>query len=196
VQQTVLASGLVLLVSEEHTLPVVTLKLLLDAGSREIPPGKKAWRVSQRTGSSSARREFSRDVQRGTGRHGRISRCRAGRDYITLSLQVVAKDLDHGFNLFMEAITQPTFPDKELRKEVQQTLAAIQAAESNPKRWPKGLRSGALSEEPLCAPGGRNRESLPRLSARMCADSTGPLSTQRRRSRRRGGCDPDSCRAS
>ncbi|MBP1726401.1 MAG: peptidase domain protein, partial [Deltaproteobacteria bacterium] len=37
VQRTVLPNGLVLLVSEEHSLPVVTLKLLLDAGSRRDP---------------------------------------------------------------------------------------------------------------------------------------------------------------
>src|SRR5208283_4512964 len=39
VQRTVLDNGLVLLVSEEHSLPFLTFQLLIRTGSKDDPPG-------------------------------------------------------------------------------------------------------------------------------------------------------------
>jgi zinc protease len=57
----------------------------------------------------------------------------SGRDYATLSLKVLKKDLDKGFNLFMGALAQPTFPEEEIRREIEKVLAAIQSAEDQPE---------------------------------------------------------------
>jgi len=167
VQRTVLSSGLVLLVSEEHTLPVITFKLLLDAGSRRDPSGKEGLASLTANGLllGTARRsaeEFNEELDS----MGASLDAGAGRDYVTLSLQVVTKDLDHGFDLFMEALTQPTFPEKELRKEVQQTLAAIQAAEEQPEEVAeKAFDRVLFLKSPYAHPVEGTRESLPRLSA-------------------------------
>jgi len=40
VERIVLPNGLVLLISEEHSLPFVTLQLILDSGAWRDPPGK------------------------------------------------------------------------------------------------------------------------------------------------------------
>jgi predicted Zn-dependent peptidase len=41
VERVVLANRLVLLVSEDHFLPFVTLQFLTDSGARRDPPGKE-----------------------------------------------------------------------------------------------------------------------------------------------------------
>src|SRR4030043_1276474 len=41
IQRTVLSNRLVLLVCEEHSLPFVTLQLLIDSGSRKDTPGQE-----------------------------------------------------------------------------------------------------------------------------------------------------------
>jgi zinc protease len=166
VQRTVLPNGLVLLVSEEHSLPVVTLKLLVDAGSRRDPSG--------RDGLASLTAEA---LPLGTAKHsaaalneeldfmGASLDSGAGRDYAVLSLRVLTKDLDRGFNLFMETLTQPNFPEKELRKEVQRTLAAIQAAEDQPEEVAEKAFDGALFlKSPYAHPVEGTMESLPRIS--------------------------------
>ena len=41
VQRMVLPNKIVLLISEEHSLPFITLQLLVDSGSRKDPSGKE-----------------------------------------------------------------------------------------------------------------------------------------------------------
>ena len=167
VQRTVLPNGLVLLVSEEHSLPVVTLKLLLDAGSRRDPAGKEGLASLTANGLllGTVRRSaeaFNEELDS----MGASLDAGAGRDYITLSLRVLTKDLDHGFDLFMEALTQSTFPDKELRKEVQRTVAAIQAADEQPEEVAeKAFDRVLFLKSPYAHPVEGTRESLPRISA-------------------------------
>jgi len=167
VQRTVLPHGLVLLVSEEHSLPVVTVKLLVDAGSRRDPAGKEGLASLTANGLllGTPRRSaeaFNEELDSmGASLDGS-----AGRDYATLSLQVLTKDLDRGFNLFMEALTEPTFPEKELRKESQQTLAAIQAAEDQPEEVAEKAFDRALFQKsPYAHPVEGTAESVPRIGA-------------------------------
>jgi zinc protease len=56
----------------------------------------------------------------------------SGRDYATLTLRVLKKDLDKGLDLFMDVLTQPTFAEEEIKREVEKTLAAIQSEEDQP----------------------------------------------------------------
>lgn len=41
IERLVLPNGLVVLVSEEHSLPLVVFQMITDAGSRQDPPGKE-----------------------------------------------------------------------------------------------------------------------------------------------------------
>jgi len=72
------------------------------------------------------------------------------RDTTVLGLRVLKNDLDIGFDLLMEAITQPIFPEEEIQREVEKTLAAIQSAEERPgvaarKAFYEGLFSEKLA---------------------------------------------------
>jgi zinc protease len=134
VQRLVLPNQLVLLVSEEHSLPFVTLQVLIDAGSWRDPPGEeglasltaKGLLLGTSTHTATAMQE-ELDFM------GASLNAAARKDYATLNLQVLKKDLDRGLELLMEVLTQPIFPDDEVHREVEKTLATIQAEEDQPE---------------------------------------------------------------
>jgi len=89
----------------------------------------------------------------------------SGRDSATLSLQVLKKDLDKGWDLFMEALTQPTFPEEEIKREVEKTLAAIQSAEDQPDEVAeKEFQRALFLNSPYGHPVEGTKESLPRIT--------------------------------
>jgi zinc protease len=133
VQRTVLPNQLVLLISEEHSLPFVTLHLLVDAGAWRDPPGEEGLAsltakglllgTSTHTGAA---------LQEELDFMGASLSAAARKDYATFNLQVLKKDLDRGLELLMDVLTQPIFPDDELHREVEKTLATMQAEEDQP----------------------------------------------------------------
>ncbi len=134
VQRTVLSNHLILLASEEHSLPFITLQLLIDSGSRRDPSGEEGLAYLTAKG-----------LLHGTSKHtinqineeldfmGASLSSSTGRDYATVGLRVLKKDLDKGLDLFMEVLSQPIFPEEEIHREVEKTLAAIQSEEDRPE---------------------------------------------------------------
>jgi zinc protease len=166
VQKTILPNQLVVLYCGERSLPFVTFQLLIDAGSSRDP--SKEGGLSHMTANG---------LLMGTPRHplatlneeldfmGASLNASSGRDYATLSLRVLKKDLDKGFDLFMEVLTQPTFPEVEIRREVERTLATIQSAEDQPE-WvaEKEFQKVLFLEGPYRHPVEGTKESLPRIT--------------------------------
>jgi len=134
VQKIVLSNGLVLLFSEDHTLPFVTLQLLIDCGARRDPPGEEG--LSHLTaralplGTTAGR--TSSDINEELDSMGASLAASSGRDYTTVNFRSLKKDLDKGLHLFTEVITGAAFPRKEIEQEVKKTLAAIQSSEDQP----------------------------------------------------------------
>lgn len=172
VQRTILPNQLVLLVSEEHSLPLVTLQLLVDAGSWRDPQGKEGLAYVTANG-----------LLLGTSKHratvlnelldfiGASLDASGGRDYATLSLQILKKDLDQGLDLFLEALTQPTFPEEEIRREIEKTLGSIQAAEDQPTAVAtKAFQKALFPSGPYDHPVEGTRDSLPKLSRELLVD--------------------------
>ena len=89
----------------------------------------------------------------------------SGRDYATLSLRVLKKDLDKGLDLFMEVLTQPIFPEEEIKREVEKTLAAIQSGEDQPEEVAeKAFLKTLFLSSPYGHPVEGTKESVPRLT--------------------------------
>lgn len=166
VERMVLSNRLVLLVSEEHSLASVTCRLLIDGGSRRDPAGKGG--LANLTARGLLQGTAGRDAgafNRALDSIGASLNASVHRDYATLSMRVLKKDLDHGISLFMEALTQPVFPAEEIEREVQRTLAAIQTAEENPARVAaKTFRSTLFRAGPYAHPVEGTRESVSGLT--------------------------------
>jgi zinc protease len=166
VQRMTLSNQMVLLISEEHSLPFVTLQLLIDAGSRRDSTGKEgeAYLTAKGLLLGTAKRS-EKAINEELDFMGALLNPSPGRDYATLRLRVLKKDLEKGFDLFMEVLTQPTFPQEEVKREVQKTLAAIRAAEDQPEDVAeKAFQENLFLSGPYRYPVEGTKKSLPSMN--------------------------------
>jgi zinc protease len=166
VQRMVLPNHLVLLVCEEHSLPFVTFHLLINSGSRQDPSGQEG--LANLTARGLLLGSLNRSVNTINEEidfMGASLNARVGKDVATLSLRILKKDLDKGFDLFMEALRRPGFPEEEIRRETEKILAAIQSGEDEPgvvaqKEFQKAL----FLKSPYGHRVEGTKESVPRLT--------------------------------
>jgi zinc protease len=166
VQRTVLSNQLVLLVSEEHTLPFVTLQLLVDSGSWRDPQGQEGLaHLTARGLLLGTSKRTVNQVNEELDFMGASLNSSSSKDYATVGLRVLKKDLDRGLDLFMEVLTQPTFPEEEIRREMEKTLAAIQSKEDRPEEVAeKAFQKTLFLNSPYGHPVEGTKESVPRLT--------------------------------
>ena len=132
--RVVLPNGVVLLVSERRALPIVAVSVYVRAGSVLDPPD--AGGLANLTASLLTRGTAHRsaaEIDRAIESVGGSLASGGGRDGAALSLGVLSKDLPLGFDLLAEAVTQPSFPEDELRRKVGEIQAALRNAESEPE---------------------------------------------------------------
>ena len=99
-------------------MPFLTLQLLVDAGSRRDPAGMEGLAHLTAKGLllGTSRRTVTA-INEQLDFLGASLSASSGKDFSTLSLRVLKKDLDQGFDLFLEALTQSIFPEKELQRQ-------------------------------------------------------------------------------
>lgn len=133
VERTVLSNGLVILVSEEHSLPSVTFQLLLEAGSRFDPPGREG--LANLTAKSillGTATLTASQINERLDFFGASLSTTTSKDFMTMVLTILKKDLDKGFGLFLETLIRPVFPVDEVTKEIQRTIGLIKSEEDKP----------------------------------------------------------------
>lgn len=166
IQRTVLPNQLVLQVCEEHSLPFVTFQLLIDSGSRRDPSGEEGLAYLTARGLLLGTSERTVNaMNEELDFMGAFLSASSNRDYATLSFRVLKKDLDRGIDLFAEVLTQPTFPEEEIRREVEKILAAIQSAEDQPEEVAeREFQKTLFLTSPYGHPTEGTKESVPRLT--------------------------------
>ena len=166
VQRMTLSNHLVLLASEEHSLPFVTLQLLVDSGSRMDPSGEEglAYLTAKGLLHGTSKRTINQ-INEELDFLGASLNSSSGRDYATLSLRVLKNDLEKGFDLFMEVLTQPIFPEEEIKREIEKILAAIQSEEDQPQEVAeKAFLRALFLNSPYGHPVEGTKESVPKLN--------------------------------
>ncbi len=165
VERTVLANRLVLLVAEEHSLPFVTVELLIRGGSRQDPPGQEGLaRLAARGLLLGTSKRSAEEINRAIDFMGGSLSSFAGTDYAVLNLRVLKKDMEKGLDLFMEVLTKPVFPPQEIKREVEKTQAQIRSAEDRPEDVAEKAFRKELFRSAYGHPVEGTKESLSRLS--------------------------------
>jgi len=165
VQRMVLPNHLVLLVCEEHSLPFVTFQLLIDSGSSQDPSGQEGLaNLTARGLLLGTLNRSANTINEEVDFMGASLNASVGKDVATLSLRILKKDLDKGFDLFMEALRRPAFPEEEIRREIEKTLAAIQSREDEPGEVAqREFQKSLFLKSPYGHPIEGTKESVPRL---------------------------------
>lgn len=132
-KRIVLENGMVLLLSEKHDVPMVTVNMAIKAGSTAVPEDKPglasitASLLMQGTSKRTANRINSEIDFVG----GSLSTS-GGDDFASASLRVLRKDLRIGMDLLSDVLMHPVFDQKEIDRKVKETLAAIKQQKEEP----------------------------------------------------------------
>lgn len=166
VQRIVASNGLVVLLSENHALPFVTVQLVIDVGARRDPPGKEGLSfITARGLLLGTQTRKAATINEELDFMGASLTASSNKDYLTVVLRALKKDLDKAVGLFLDVLMRPTFPEDEIKKEVGKTLAAIQAAEDDPGDVAdKTFQKALFLSGPYGHPVEGTKESLTRLT--------------------------------
>jgi zinc protease len=133
IKRTKLNNGAVLLVSEQHQLPMVSIAIAFDAGSRRDPAGNEglaeltAASLEQGTKQLSAE-EFNQKIDF-MGSSISIS---ADRDYAYASMTSLKKYENDTLHLLAQSLKSPGLRDSDIVRKRGDQVAAIKASEEEP----------------------------------------------------------------
>jgi zinc protease len=133
-ERSILPNGLVLVTSEQRTLPIVSMNLMIRAGSRYDPEGDAG--VANLTSRLLTYGTTQRDAMKISGildHLGASLGTDCGIDLATVDLNILKKDLDVGLNLVAELLTDASFPVEEIERVKQALLASIKAKNDRPR---------------------------------------------------------------
>lgn len=161
-----LENGLVLLVAERPTLPMVTLQLLVKAGSLQESKEKAglahltAVLLTLGTTSRSAL-EISEAIE---FMGGSLS-SGASRDTASVSLTVLKRDLEKGLELFSDVLLHPAFRDAEIERKVREIKGGIRQKLEDPGTVAReAFLAQIFGDHPYGRPVEGTEQSLDRIS--------------------------------
>lgn len=131
--RSVLDNGMVLLSSEQRTLPMVSIEMLIHAGSRYdgAKPAGLA-NLTARLLTEGTRQRSALQISDTLDFLGANLSAEAGEDLASVSLTILKKDLAAGLELLAEILASSVFPETEIERQKQAVIASIRAREEQP----------------------------------------------------------------
>jgi zinc protease len=162
----VLPNGIVLLVAERPAVPIVAVRVLVEAGAVYDPPDRAG--LANLTAALLTRGTAKRtgpELDSAIEFVGGSLEAGAGRDSIGASLRVLRKDLGLGLDLLAEVILSPAFPPDEVTRKIGEIQAAIKRSDEDPGTVAaRALARLVFPSHPYGVPVEGTRESVARLT--------------------------------
>lgn len=165
-QRTVLPNGLVVLLLEQHEVPVVDFQFVIASGSIADPPGKEGLADLTmsllRKGTSRFTAEQLADELDFLGGtldlDASFERCQVG-------AQFLAKDVDRGLALLADLLQTPKFDEAEVKKLVALNVDGLRDMKDNPRQVVGAYYDGFLFQgHPFGRPVSGTETSLPAIT--------------------------------
>jgi len=132
-KRSVLNNGMVLLTSEQRSLPMVALELLIDAGSRhEAAQQAGLANLTSKLLIYGTKKRNALQISETLDFIGAGLSTGASENVASVSLTILKKDLAVGLELLAEILTASTFPQDEIDRQKQAIIAGIRAQEEDP----------------------------------------------------------------
>jgi zinc protease len=133
VTRTALENGLIVLHSEKHSLPIVMVTLLVKAGPLNESTDKAGLaNLTAELLTEGTKNRTSTDVSEEIEFIGASLDTSVGSDYTTISLSVLKKDINKGFELFSDILLNPVFPEKEIERKKELVKGFLRHREEDP----------------------------------------------------------------
>jgi zinc protease len=133
IKRLTLSNGATLLVSEEHQLPMVTMAIAFDAGTRRDPVGKEGLaELTARCLSQGTKTLTSTEFDQKTDFMGSSVAVSAGRDYATGGMTSLKKYQTDTLKLLAGILTEPGLREADILRKRAEQVAEIKSAEEQP----------------------------------------------------------------
>lgn len=133
VRRTVLPNGLTLLHVERHTLPIVSVTLLVKASPLNEPPDRAGLaNLTAELITEGTKKRKSTDISEEIEFIGASLGASVDNDYTVVALSVLRKDLSMGFEIFSDVLLNPTFPEEEIRRNRELIKGSLRQSEEDP----------------------------------------------------------------
>jgi len=133
IKKMTLSNGATLLVSEQHQLPMVTVMIEFDAGTRRDPKGKEGLaELTARCISQGTKTLTAPDFDQKVDFMGSSVGVSAGRDYSTAGMTSLKKYQGETLQLLAGILTEPGLRDADIERKRAEQVAEIKAAEEQP----------------------------------------------------------------
>ena len=133
VKRTVLPNGLTLLQVERHNLPTVMATLLVKAGpSAEAPDKAGLANLTAELLTEGTKTRKASDISDAIEFIGGSLRVSAESDYTTISLSILKKDVERGFEILSDTVLNPVFREEEIKRKKELIKGSLKQSEENP----------------------------------------------------------------
>ncbi len=132
-KRIVLNNGMVLLLSEKHDIPMITMNVVVKAGNTAAPNDKPG--LASVTASllmQGTKNRTADQISEKIDFIGASLTTAGGDDFSSASLRVLKKDLRTGLELLSDILINPLFEQKEIDRKVRSMLAEIQRQKDEP----------------------------------------------------------------
>jgi zinc protease len=164
--------GLTLLLAERPSLPMVTIQILVKAGS--VHEAKEKAGLANLTASLLPLGTASRtalEISEAIEFVGGDLSADASADYSTLSLTVLKKDLDLGLELLADVLLHPAFREEEIARKVRELKGRIRQKQEDPGTVAgEAFAATLFGDHPYGRPVEGTEESLDRISQKDLID--------------------------
>ncbi|MCE5193853.1 MAG: insulinase family protein [Nitrospiraceae bacterium] len=133
VKKTVLDNGLTVLQSEKHNLPVVMVTMIIKTSILDESKEKAGLaHLTAKLLDEGTKTKKASEIREEIEFIGSSLNASAGSDYITITLSVLKKDIEKGFELFSDIILNPVFPQEEINRKKDMIKGSLKREEEDP----------------------------------------------------------------
>lgn len=128
-----LSNGLRVVVVERRALPILTLRLLVQAGAESDPPDLPGTaQLTAQVLSQGTSRRSALEISEAVDSMGAQLSTGAGWDQSYAEITALSHQSDQAFELLAEVSRNPAFPPEEVERKQQQTISALQLLRDDP----------------------------------------------------------------
>ncbi len=132
-KRTVLPNGLTVLHSENHSLPIVMVTLIIKSGQIDEPANKSGLaNLIAELLTEGTKNRPSKTIAEEIDFIGASLDASAGNDFSTIALSVLKKDVHKGFELLSDVVLNPAFPQDEIGRKKEQIKGSLKQKEEEP----------------------------------------------------------------
>lgn len=133
IKRTVLPNGLTVLHVERHNLPIVMVTLLVKASPLDEAPARAGLaNLTADLLTEGTKNRKAIDISEEVDFIGASLGASTDNDFTTVSLSVLKKDVEKGFEIFSDVFLNPVFPDEEVKRVKELIKGSLRQSEEEP----------------------------------------------------------------